>query len=172
MQINQRTSRMSDAASFAWLTHIILRLHGQHQPLSLRAGYGETVYASLVNISEQWHSRGGSSGVLGEKAEESRSYALLACNNIPYTGIALQDFWRTFVFHTDFIITPHEIISPHVFIWHVLLSTWCYSLLPSSGITALIQVSTKLTLLMEHLRKTKRWFNLPTASKWVTGLQE
>lgn len=49
MQINQSTSRMSDAANFAWLTHIILRLHGQHQPPSLRAGYGETVYASLVN---------------------------------------------------------------------------------------------------------------------------
>lgn len=47
MQINQSTLRMSVAASFAWLTHIILRLHGQHQPPSLNAEYGKTMCASL-----------------------------------------------------------------------------------------------------------------------------
>lgn len=103
MQINQSTLRMSVATSFAWLTHIILRLHGQHQPPSLSAEYGKTMCASLghTDIPKEV--------VLGEKAGESQPYAVLACNNIPYVGIALQDY-EQFLYSTQNLQSPHEII--------------------------------------------------------------
>lgn len=80
---NQRHFTRGFAANFTCCIHIILRLHGHHWPLSLRAECGETICTSLehTTIPKEVVLKGG--------AWRELVICCLGCDNVPYMDIKL-----------------------------------------------------------------------------------